>query len=134
MKSLGIVDAGLVLLSTQLECAPYPGLQELIEELRVLRHRLKHRLHRREHSGHTTEAIDIAGVELVVDYTYTPLVPAPPCSNPGDSRFSVPDEDETLEIHHVWSHDNIFSLLRPNTRMLIRGDLETLEHKQRGIL
>jgi hypothetical protein len=112
MKSLQIVDAALDLLGAQEALRPYPGLKELIEELKALRHRLKHRLHRRQHNGDTTEVISIGDLELVVDYKYMPPVPAPPCSNPSDPAYGIPPEDAEVYIHHVRSHDDLWGFIR----------------------
>jgi hypothetical protein len=132
MKSLEIVDAALDLLGAQEALRPYPGLKELIQELKALRHRLKHRLHRRSHNGFTTEVIEVEGLELVVDYTYTAALPAPRCSNPSDPAFSIPPEPAEVDIRHVWSHDDLRDFLSPRIGEAMEAKVLALEEKYRG--
>lgn len=132
MKSLHIVDAAIQLLSAQEALSPYPGLKELIQEMHALRHRLKHRLRRRPHNGDTTEVITVEGLELVVDYTYKPGRSAPSASSHDDLAFSVPPEEAEVDIHHVWSHDDLRDFLSPRIGAIMETLVLDLEEKYRS--
>ncbi len=134
MTSLAIVNAAIALLEVQQVCSPYPGSKELLVEMYLLRKRVQQRLHRKEHGDCTSEVIEYRGIELAVDYTYTPAIPAPPCSNPSDPAYGVPPESEEINTHHVWSHDDVSELLTAQELAEIEAQLCKRERKNRGIL
>ena len=131
MKSLDLLDMVMRMLREMDAFVHFPGYAELMSGLKDLHNRLHHRLHRREHNGSVTEIIELDGVELVVDYTYTPEKPAPPCSNPSHPNYGIPPEPEVVEIHHIWSHDNIAHLLAAECQLRIENKIARAEREQR---
>lgn len=111
MQSIEILDTVLRLLEAAHSFIPMPGYDEVQSELSHLRERMSRRQHHRDHNGHSTETIDIAGVELTVDYTYTPPTNAGSAAGHDDPNFSVPPEDDELLVYHLWTRDDLRVLL-----------------------
>ena len=132
MQSIAILDTVLRLLKAAHEFAPMPGYDEVQSELSHLRERMSRRQHHRDHNGYSTETIDIAGVELTVDYTYTPPTKAESAAGHDDPNFSVPPEGEYVEIHHVWTRDDLASLVSCDLNASLEDLIAHIERKRRA--